>query len=158
MVQQAGDEVGRSAADRQSVALDQLEHPARIPDVAQIDRRALQHRDQEGAEHADEVPDRRGGQLPAAVGRVVRQQLAGLEAQRLMAVDDALRVAGRARGERDQRRAGRIGGMVPTIGSSASRSSNGRSSREPAQRRPGRRSARRRTGPAGTSSGRTPRR
>ena len=90
--------------------LDELEHLARIPHVAQVDRRTLQHRDQERAEHADEVPDRGGGELAAAVGRVVRQQLAGLEAQRLMAVDDALRVACRARGEGDQRRARRIGG------------------------------------------------
>ena len=109
MVEQAGDEVGRPTADRQAVALDQLEHAGRVPDVAQIDRGALEHRDQERAEHADEVPDRGGGELPAAVGRVVREQLAGLEAERLMAVDDALRVAGRARGEGDQRRAGRIG-------------------------------------------------
>ena len=60
MVQHAGDEVGRPAADREAVALDQLEHLARIPDVAQIDRSAFQHRDQEGAEHADEVTDRGG--------------------------------------------------------------------------------------------------
>ena len=86
------------------------------------------------------MSDRRRRQLPAAVGRVVRQQLAGLEAERLMAVDDALRVAGGARGERDQRRARRIGGdgadqrligeqvvevrspTRPTIGTSAQRS------------------------------------
>ena len=110
MVQQAGDEVGRSAADRKPVALDQLEHHARIPHVAQIDGCALEHRNEEGAQHADEVTDRGAGELAAAVGRVVLQQLAGLEAERLMAVDDALGVAGGAGGEGDQRRAGGVGG------------------------------------------------
>ena len=126
----------------------------------EIDRRALQNGNQERAEHADEVSDRRGRELPAAVGRVVRQQLAGLEAERLMAVDDALRLARRARGERDQRRARRIGGDRAASGSSASRSSKRCTcSRASARRpRPGRRSGRPRTGPAGSSSGRTPRR
>ncbi len=109
MVEQAGDEVRRSAADRQAVGLHQRQHLARIPDVGEVDRGALQDGDEEGAEHADEVPDRGGGQLPSAVRRVVGQQLAGLEAQRLMAVDDALGVARGAGRERDQRGIRRVG-------------------------------------------------
>ena len=100
---------GPPPIDRPSLSISLSTLPG-IPHVAEIDRRALENGNQERAEHADEVPDRCGRQLPAAVGRVVRQQLAGLEAERLMAVDDALRVARRARGERDQRRARRIGG------------------------------------------------
>ena len=110
MVQHAGDEVGRSAADREPVALDELEHLARVPDVAQIDGCALEYRNEEGAQHADEVTDRGAGELAAAVGRVVLQQLACLETQGLMAVDDALGVARGAGGEGDQRRAGGVGG------------------------------------------------
>ncbi len=80
---------------------------------------------EERAEHADEVADGGGGELAPAVGRIVVQQLAGLEAQRLMAVDDTLRVAGGAGGERDQRRAAGSAATVPAIGSSASRSVEG---------------------------------
>ena len=58
MVEQAGDEVRRPAADRQAVALDQLQHLAGVPHVAQVDRCAFEHGDQERAEHPDEVPDR----------------------------------------------------------------------------------------------------
>ncbi len=38
MVHQAGDEIRWPATDRQFVPLDQLQHLARIPDVAQVDR------------------------------------------------------------------------------------------------------------------------
>ena len=110
MVQHAGDEVGRSAADRKPVALDELEHLARVPHIAQIDGCALEYRNEEGAQHADEVTDRGAGELAAAVGRVVLQQLACLETQGLMAVHDALGVACGAGGEGDQRRAGGVGG------------------------------------------------
>ena len=149
MVEQAGDEVRRPAADRQAVDSHQLQHLAGVPDVAQIDRCTFEHRDQECAEHADEVPDRGGGELPAAVGRVVRQQLAGLEAERLMTVDDALGIARRARGERDQCRAGRVGGdgarhrLVGRAGRRSGAHGPGAPARRPRQ---GRRSARPRTG------------
>ena len=48
--------------------VDQLQHLAGVPHIAQVDRRALEHRDQEGAQHADEVSDRRGGQLSPRSG------------------------------------------------------------------------------------------
>lgn len=57
------------------------------------------------------MPDRRGGELTAAIGGVVGEQLACLEAQRLVTVDHALGLAGGARGERDQRRRAGIGGQ-----------------------------------------------
>ena len=123
MVEQAGDEVRRPAADRQPVALDQLRAPARVPDVDEIDRRALEYRDEERAQHADEVADRGAGELAAAVGRVVLQQLAYLEAERLMAVHDALGVA--VVPDVKAISAGPAGSAatVPSIGSSSSRSS-----------------------------------
>ena len=108
MVEQTGDEEGRAAADGQPVPLDEFENPARIPHVAQVDGRTLQDRDQQRTDHADEVPDRRGGQLPAPAGRVVRQELSRFAAQRLVTVDHALGVAGGAGREGDQCRRGGV--------------------------------------------------
>src|SRR6202022_4935057 len=65
---------------------------------------------EEGGQHADEMTDRGGGELPAAVGRVVLQQLACLETQGLMTVHDPFGVACGARGEGDQCRACGVGG------------------------------------------------
>src|SRR5207237_4511038 len=76
---------------------------------AQVDGCAFQYRNQKRAEHADEVADGGAGELAATVVRIVLQQLARLEAQRLMAVHNAFRVASGARGERDQRWAGGVG-------------------------------------------------
>src|SRR5207248_3562313 len=109
MVEHAGDEIRRSAADRKPLALNEVEHLSRIPDIAQVDGRAFQYRNQKRAEHADEVADGGAGELAATVVRIVLQQLARLKTQRLMAVHNAFRVARRTRGERDQRWAGGVG-------------------------------------------------
>ena len=108
VVEQAGDEEGRATADGQPVLLDEFENLARIPYVAQVDGRTLQNRDQQRTDHADEVPDRRGGQLPPPAGRIVRQQLSRFAAQRLMTVDHALGIAGGTGREGDQRRRSRV--------------------------------------------------
>ena len=109
VVQQAGDEVRRSATDRKTFGLNEFEHVSRVPHITQIDRRALEYRDQERTDHADEVPDWRCGQLASTVGRVILQQLAGLEAECLMAVHDPLGLTGGAGRERDQCRGAGIG-------------------------------------------------
>ena len=68
VVEQAGDEVRWPAADRQAVGLHQRQHLSGIPHVGEVDRRTVEHRDEEGTEHADEVTDRGGGQLRARSG------------------------------------------------------------------------------------------
>jgi hypothetical protein len=110
MVEQAGDEVGRPATDRDAIRLHQGQHRCGVEDVGEVDRRALEHGNEEGAEHPDEVPDRGRGQLTPTVGWVVGQQLTRLEPEGLMTVDDALGVSRRTRREGDQGRPGRIGG------------------------------------------------
>ena len=62
VVEQAGYEVGRPTTERDAVAFHQVDREAGIPDVAQVDRRPLDDRNQEGAEHSDEVSDRERGE------------------------------------------------------------------------------------------------
>ena len=127
MVEQAGDEVRRRRRRRQAVGLDQRERLPGIPHVAQVDGMTVEHRDEQRAQHADEVSDRRGGELASAVGRVL-PAVGGFRTRALMAVHDALGLAGGAGGEGDQRPRRRIG----------------RAARPPsARRRAGRRSSRR---------------
>ena len=61
----------------------------------------------------------------AALGEHV-VELAGLEADGPVGVDDALRVAGRARGEPDDRRASGSTRPAPTTGRAIEQDSNGR--------------------------------
>src|SRR6516165_11568462 len=110
VVEQARHVVGGAAADAQAVGLHQLEDRRWIPDVGEVDGLAPEHRGEEGAEHAHEVPDRRGREQLTPVGRVPAGQLPDLESQGLVAVDDALRVAGGAGGEGDQRGLCRVSG------------------------------------------------
>ena len=107
--EQAGDEVRWSAADGQAVTLHQRQHFSRIPDIGHVDRLTVQQRHQQGADHADEMPDRRGGEHLAGVGRVLPHQLMDFVHQAVMAVDDALGRAGGAGGVGDQRGPGRVG-------------------------------------------------
>lgn len=76
--------------------------PLPMPNPANAPAALLEDGNQERADHPDEVADGGGGQLSATVRRVVHQQLARLEAEGLVAVDDALRIAGGAGGERDE--------------------------------------------------------
>jgi hypothetical protein len=113
VVEQAGQEVGRPTGDAEALVVHQLQHRARVPDVDQVDRPVAQHRDQEGVEHPDEVTDRRAGDLGRASLREEVVELAGLAPDRAMGVDDALRVARRARREADHRRGVGVDGGGP---------------------------------------------
>ena len=76
--------------------------------VDQVHRPLPQQRDQEGVDHPDEVPDRGPGDLwwPTTGEHAV--ELAGLEADRAVGVDDTFGVTGGARGESDDRRRIRV--------------------------------------------------
>src|ERR1700744_3518906 len=63
-VEQAGDEVGRTATERHTVGFHQIDRLTGVPDIAEIDRRTLDDWDQKRAEHADEVADGKRGELP----------------------------------------------------------------------------------------------
>ncbi|HMD92035.1 MAG TPA: hypothetical protein VKG80_05270 [Trebonia sp.] len=110
VVEQARHVVRRATADAQATGFHQGQHHGRVPDVGQVDRLAPQHRGQQGAEHAHEVADRGGRELLAPVVRVPAGELADLEAERLVAVDDALGVPRGPGRERDQGGLGRVGG------------------------------------------------
>ncbi len=108
VVQQARHVVGGAASDGEAVAGHQLQGEARVPGVREVHRAAVEDGDQEGVDHADEVTDRRGGELVAAVGRVAACQLARLEGQSAVTVHNSLGIAGRSGGEGDQRRSCRV--------------------------------------------------
>ena len=110
MIKQAGEEVRWAAPDGHTLALHQGQDLCGVPVIDEIDGRAIQHGNEECPEHADEVPDRGRRELATPVRRVVRMELAGLAANRLMAVDDALGIAGGTRRERNQRRIAGVGG------------------------------------------------
>lgn len=109
MLEQTRHEIRWTAADREAVVLHQRQRPLRIPGVGEVDRLTVQHRDDERADHSDEMTDRCGGQLDAAVTDIALGQLPGLAPERLMTVHHRLGRARGARGEGDQRRRGRIG-------------------------------------------------
>jgi hypothetical protein len=106
VVEQAGDEVRRSATEREVVAFQQVQHFTWIPAVEQVHRPTVDHRYEQGAKHADEVAYRCGDELVVADRPDMAGQLTRLADQRLVAVDDALRVTGRAGGKGDQGWAG----------------------------------------------------
>ena len=99
VVEQAGEEVGRAAAHAEALVQHQPQDLGRVPHVDQVDRPVAEQRHEERVEHPDEVADRRAGDLRRAARREHVVELAGLEADRAVRVDDALGVAGRARGE-----------------------------------------------------------
>ena len=75
MVEQAREEVRRAAADTPRCS--SLHHPqdlARVPHVDEVDGAVTEQRDEERVDHADEVTDRRAGDLrrPARRGRSSR--------------------------------------------------------------------------------------
>ena len=110
VIEQAGDEVGRPAAEGQAVAFHQSQYDARVPVVDQVHRPAVEHRDEQSGEHSDEVPDRCRGQLVVADRPDLARELTRLADQAAMAVHDALGRAGGAGGERDQRGTRGVGG------------------------------------------------
>ena len=110
VIEQAGDEVGRPAAEGQAVAFHQSQYDARIPVVDKVNRSTVEHRDQQSGKHSDEVADRCRGQLVVADRADLAGELTRLADQAAVTVNDALRRAGGAGGERDQRGTRGIGG------------------------------------------------
>ena len=104
VVEQAGEEERGAAADAEALLEHQAQDLARVPHVDEVHRLVAQQRHEERVEHPDEVADRRAGDRRRAARREHVVELAGLEADRAVRVDDALRVAGGARGEADERR------------------------------------------------------
>ena len=109
MIQQAGDEIRRPAAEADSVSRHQVQDQAWIPRVAQMDRHTFEHRAKQPTEHADEMPYRQSRQVSGGMLRMTGVELTDLAAQGLMAVHDALGIAGGSRREGDQRRFRRVG-------------------------------------------------
>ena len=110
VVEQAGEEVGRPGAAGQPELGHQAEDAGRVPHVDQVHRVPVQHRDEEGPEHAHGVTHRGAGQGGPAAAGVHGPQLADLRADGPVGVDDALGVGGGPRGVGDQ---GGVTGVDP---------------------------------------------
>ncbi len=114
VVEQAGEEVGRTAGHAELAVEHQAKDGFGVPGVDEVHRTPAQQRHDQRVQHADEVADRRGGDLRRAADGEHPVELTRLEAERVVGVHDALRVSGRAGGEADECRFRRIdlGGSI----------------------------------------------
>ena len=112
VVEQGGEEVGRTGAGRHAVGDHGVEHNVRLPGVDEMDGLTAVHGQQQGAEQADGVAHRRADQHRWALtgGR----ELADLGADAPVRVHHPFGIGGGARGPRDERRGRRVdgGGLV----------------------------------------------
>ena len=111
MVEQAGQEVRGPGAAGQSVLAHDGQEAGRVPHVGEVHGVALQHRDQQRAEHAHGVAHRGPGQGVTAAGGPHGAELAHLGADGPVGVDHPFRVGRRPRRVGDDR--GRGGGHLP---------------------------------------------